>query len=249
MRNCYHIVKKTNLGNLYSLHQQKIRMKKLFLLAVSLTITASFAIAQKGAKTGGAAAPAGPFEGTIDFIQSNGIDTTHYKYFVKGNNIKVDNPDPRTGNSEGMFLIDLTTKKMTALSPVRKIYFDQPSGVPVKPGGTPTMSKTGSVKKINGYNCTEYLVVDAEEGLKIHYWMAGGHFDFFSGMLQVLNRKDKFSEYYLAMPEMKGMFPMLAVEEDIAGTKKGEMKAMNVTKSTLGDDTFKIPAGYKEFKK
>jgi hypothetical protein len=42
---------------------------------------------------------------------------------------------------------------------------------------------------------------------------------------------------------------MLAVEEDVAGTKKGEMKAMNVVKSTLGDDTFKIPAGYKEFKK
>jgi hypothetical protein len=146
-------------------------------------------------------------------------------------------------------LIDLSTKKMTALSPVRKIYFDQASGAPAKPGGAPKTTKTGSVKKINGYTCTEYLVVDAAEGLKIHYWMASGHFDFFQGMLEILNRKDKFSEYYLSMPPMSGMFPMMATEEDIAGVKKGEMKASNIVKTSLTDDTFSIPAGYKEFKK
>lgn len=228
-------------------------MKKIVLFAVALTITASFTFAQKAAKTGGgtksSTATAGPFEGTIEFIQSNGVDTSYYEYYIKGNNVKVDNFDPKTKNTEGTFLIDLSTKKMTALSPVRKIYFDQPSGAPVKPGGIPKMTKTGSVKKINGYSCTEYLVVDADEGLKIHYWMATGHFDFFQGMLEVLNRKDKFSEYYLSMPAMKGMFPMLAIEEDIAGVKKGEMKAQKVEKSSVSDDTFKIPAGYKEFKK
>jgi|SRR6185312_782117 len=213
-------------------------MKKLLLITSFITSAASFAIAQTGS-----------FEGTIDFIQSNGIDTSVYKYYVKGNNIKVDNPDPKTKVSEGMFLIDLSTKKMTALSPVRKIYFDQPSGAPAKPGGTPVVTKTKNVKKVLGYTCTEYDVVDQEEGIKIQFWMAAGHFDFFTGMLQVLNRKDKFSEYFLSMTGMQGMFPLLATQSDLNGTKKGEMKALAITKAAQGDDVFKIPAGYKEFKK
>jgi hypothetical protein len=222
-------------------------MKKLYFLTSVAILSVSIATAQQ--KKAAAKPAAGPFEGTIDFIQSNGADTSYYKYYVKGNNIKVDNPDHKTGNSEGVFLIDLSTKKMTALSPVRKIYFDQASGAPAKPGGAPKTTKTGATKKINGYTCTEYLVVDAAEGLKIHYWMASGHFDFFQGMLEILNRKDKFSEYYLSMPAMSGMFPMMATEEDIAGVKKGEMKASNIVKTPLTDDTFSIPAGYKEFKK
>ena len=232
-------------------------MKKLFLLAGTVLFTASLGLAQQAKKTTGttkkstgtAASTSTSFEGTIDFIQYTGGDTSHYKYFVKGNNVKVDNYDPNSKNIEGSFLIDLTTKKMTAVSPVRKIYFDQPSGAAVKPGGTPTAKKTGSTKKINGYMCTEYVVVDAEEGTKIHFWMASGHFDFFVGMLQILNRKDKFSEYYLQIPSMQGMFPMLATMEDLGGTSKGFMKAVNVQKTTITDDTFKVPAGYKEFKK
>lgn len=225
-------------------------MKKLYsFLTISFLATA-VAFGQTAHKAaGGGAAAAGPFEGTITFIQSNGIDTSFYEYYVKGNKVKVDNFDPKTKTTEGTFIIDLTTKKMTAISPVRKIYFDQPSGAPVKPTGTPKAAKTNNTKKINGYTCTEYVVVDAEEGMKIHYWLAKGRFDFFTGMLQVLNRKDKFSEYYLEIPAIQGMFPMLATQEDLSGAVKGEMKADKMDKATVSDDAFNIPAGYKEFKK
>jgi uncharacterized protein DUF4412 len=211
-------------------------MKKIFSFSAALILIGTVATAQS-------------FEGTIDFQQYNGVDTTYYKYYVKGDKVKVDNYDPKTNNDEGDFLIDLTSKKTTALSPVRKVYFDQPPGAAVKPGGTPTVTKTGKVKTINGLKCTEYLVVDADEGLKIHFWMAAGHYDFFSQMLQILNRKDKFSEYYLVMTGVTGMFPMLAEEEDTAGNPKGWMKAVKVDKGTIAATTFDIPKGYKEFKK
>lgn len=230
-------------------------MKKLFLSVVTLAIITPAAMAQQ--KKGHATAAhahtpthtATPFEGNIDFIQSNGIDTSHYKYYVKGSKVKVDNYDVRTKNIEGSFLINLETKKLTVLSPVRKIYFDQDPSAPAKPGGKPSASKTGKIKKIGGYTCKEYVVVDADEGLKIDYWMAYGHFDFFDDMLRILNRKDKFSEYYLEIPDTKGMFPMLAIEEDLAGNKKGEMKAIKITKASISDDTFSVPPGYKKFKK
>ena len=230
-------------------------MKKMFLSFVAFAIIAPAVTAQqkKGHGTQTQArtrtqTPT-PFEGTIDFIQSNGIDTSHYKYYVKGNNVKVDNYDARTKNIEGSFLIDLGTKKLTVLSPVRKIYFDQDPSAPAKPGGKPEVAKTGKVKKIDGYTCKEYVVVDAGEGLKINFWMAYGHFDFFDDMLRILNRKDKFSEYYLEIPDTKGMFPLLAIEEDLAGNKKGEMKALKITKTSVGPDTFMVPPGYKKFKK
>lgn len=223
-------------------------MKKIFLLTVATVLITSLGTAQQH-KGAGTKQAAGPFEGTIEFIQSNGIDTSFYEYYVKGNNVKVDNFDPKTKNIEGTFLLDLAAQKMTAVSPVRKIYFNQAASAPAKPTGTPTSTKTGATKKINGYTCTEYVVVDAEEGMKIHYWLASGHFDFFVGMLKILNRKDKFSEYYLQIPAIQGMFPMLAYQEDLSGNKKGEMKAVKLIKSQVSDDTFKVPAGYKEFQK
>jgi hypothetical protein len=219
-------------------------MKKILSLSAAVILMATVVTAQdKGAKTSGG------FEGSIDFMQYNGVDTTYYKYYIKGNHVKVDNYDPKTNNIEGSFLIDLSTKKMTALSPVRKIYFDQPSGAAVKPAGKPTVTKTGKTKTIGGYKCTEYLVVDADEGLKIHFWMASGHFDFFGTMLEILNRKDKFSEYYQIITDATGMFPMLAEEEDLSGNPKGLMKAVKVDKGTIANDVFDIPKGYKEFKK
>jgi len=222
-------------------------MKNLSSLLLTCVLISSVALGQ-AAKTA-PAKPAGPFEGTIDFMQFNGTDTSLYKYYVKGNNVRVENLDLRTNNNEGTFLIDLSTKKMTALSPVRKIYFDQAPGAPAKPTGTPKVTKSTNIKKINGYTCTEYDVTDAEEGFKIIYWLAAGHFDFFNGMLQILNRKDKFSEYYMQIPNTQGMFPMLAEQQDLSGGKKGEMKAKSVSKGAQSDDLFKVPAGYKEFKK
>jgi hypothetical protein len=213
----------------------------LFLITISCLIS-SAAVAQTKPVTG-------PFEGTINFMQVNGTDTSMYKYSIKGNNVRVDNFDIRTKNNEGIYLIDLGAKKMTALSPVRKIYFDQPAGAPAKPAGTPKVTKTANIKKINGYNCTEYDVTDADESTKIVYWLSAGHFDFFNNMLQILNRKDKFSEYYLAIPNTQGMFPMVATQYDMSGAVKGAMKASDVVKGAQSDDTFKIPAGYKEFKK
>lgn len=223
-------------------------MKKLYAVIAFLAMASSLTIAQT--KSTGTKAVTGPFEGIIDFMQSNGIDTSLYKYSIKGNNVRIENYDPRTKNSEGIYLIDLSTKKMTALSPVRKIYFDQsPTGAAAQPSGTAVVTKTANVKKINGYTCTEYDVTDATEGTKIAYWMASGHFDFFNGMMQVLNRKDKFSEYYMQIKNSTGMFPMLAIQYDMSGNNKGEMKAQDVKRAVVTDDNFKIPAGYKEFKK
>jgi hypothetical protein len=208
-------------------------MKKLLSISAALMLFAGMAFGQK------------PFEGQIDFWMYNNVDTTYYFYYVKGNHIKITNTDPKTNNDQGYFLIDLSTKKTTALSaPFRHTYFDQPSPAPVKPAGTPKVNKTGKTKTINGYKCEEIVVEDAEEGLKVSFWVATGGFDFFVPMMDILNRKDKFSEYYKAIPKTAGMFPMEATETDMSGAPKGSMKATLVKAGTVSDGTFAIPSGY-----
>ena len=212
-------------------------MKKILSLSAAVMLFAGAAFSQKS------------FEGQIDFMQYNGIDTTYFSYYVKTTHVKIVNSDIKTGNDEGIYLIDLTTKTTLALSPIRKIYKDQPSPAPVKPSGTPKVTKTTNTKTINGLKCTQYDVVDAEEGIKVTYWIASGDYEFFLPMMNILNRKDKFSQYYMAISGTSNMFPMEAYETDMSGASKGFIKATKVTSGKIADGTFAIPAGYNKFEK
>ncbi len=223
-------------------------MKKILKTILLCCITASTSLAQQS-KENVVHKAVPQFEGIIEFFQTNGIDTSIYAYYVKGDKVKLDNFDPITKNTEGAFLVDLHSKKLTTISPVRKIYFDQASGAPVKPSGSVKVVKTGKKQVLAGYTCWEYVATDQVEGVQIHYWLASGHFNFFLGTLQILNRKDKSSEYFLQIPQTQGMFPMLSIEEDINGSKKNELKVTRIERKELKDDTFAIPFGYKEFKK
>ncbi|NNM94583.1 MAG: DUF4412 domain-containing protein [Bacteroidia bacterium] len=223
-------------------------MKK-YIVVLAVFVSVSWIGAAQQTKGQAVHKPAVQFEGVIDFFQTNGIDTSIYAYYIKGNKVKLDNFDPSTKNTEGAFLVDIGVKKMTTISPVRKIYFDQASGAPVKPSGVVNVVKTGKKQVLSGYTCWEYVATDEAEGIRIHYWLASGHFNFFINTLQILNRKDKSSEYFLQIPHTEGMFPMLSIEEDMKGNKKNELKVTKVERKELKDDTFAIPFGYKEFKK
>lgn len=208
-------------------------MKKILTISAIFTLFAGAAFGQKA------------FEGEIDFWMYNNVDTTYYYYYVKGNHVKITNTDPKTNNDQGYFLIDLSTKKTTALSaPFRHTYFDQPSPAPVKPAGTPKVTKTGKEKTIMGMKCEEMVVQDDEEGLKVSFWVTTGGYDFFNPMMSILNRKDKFSEYWMAITNSKGMFPVEAYETDLQGASKGCMKATLIKAGTVSDGTFSIPQGY-----
>jgi hypothetical protein len=121
-------------------------MKKLFSLSAAALLFANVAFSQGASKSG-------TFEGQIDFYDYNGIDSTFYTYYVKGNHVKIVNTDIKTNNDEGIYLIDLNAKTTWALSPVRKIYKDQPSPAPVKPSGNPKCTKTTNTKTMYRVYC------------------------------------------------------------------------------------------------
>ena len=210
-------------------------MKKVF----SLAITAFVAFA----------ATAQTFEGSIEFKKRTSTDTTNYIYYVKGDKIKIDEIGTKSKKVEGSFIINTTNSTMQFISHDRKLYGDQPSGTPNKPTGKCEVTTTKTVKTIQGYKCTQIIVKNTDENTTITYWVAKGKFDFFDVMLKVLNRKDKFSTYYLQIPNNHGMMPILATMSPLDGQEKERLETTKIEKKPIDAKTFDIPAGYMKFEK
>ena len=210
-------------------------MKKVF----SLAITAFIAFA----------ATAQSFEGSIEFKKRTATDTTNYVYYVKGDKIKIDEIGSKSKKVEGSFLVDTKNSTMQFISHDRKLYGDQPTGTPNAPTGKSEVTWTKNSKTIMNMKCTEVVVKNKDENTTITFWVTKGKYDFFDVMLRVLNRKDKFSTYYLQIPNTKGMMPVLAIMSSSDGQEKERLETTKVDKKPIDPKTFDIPAGYTKFEK
>lgn len=194
-------------------------------------------------------ASAQSFEGVIEFKKQSSTDTTNYIYYVKGNNVKIDEIGSKSRKVEGTFLVDMDDKTMMSLNHERKLYMtnNNPAAPVIK--GTCVVKKGQNVKNLQGYKCQEYTVTNQEEGVIITYWLADGKFTFFEKMLRQLNRKDKSSVYFLQIPDTKNMFPMLSVQTDLSGKETSKLEVTKITKKELDQSMFAIPQGYNKFEK
>ena len=189
------------------------------------------------------------FEGTIEFKKATTTDTTNYIYYVKDNQVRVDEIGSRSHKLEGSFLVNLATKTMKSLNHERKLYMDQPTPADPVIKGSCTVTKGQNVKNLQGYKCQEYIVTNNTEGIVITYWLADGKFSFFDKLLHQLNRKDKASIYFLQIPSTKDMFPMLSIQTDITGKPTGRLEVTKITKKVIDATLFEIPKGYNRFEK
>ncbi|MEW6468668.1 MAG: DUF4412 domain-containing protein [Bacteroidota bacterium] len=217
--------------------------KKIFTLAVAAVTIMIGSVAYTPGDVAG-------FEGTIEFKQQSASDTTNRVYYVKGDKVRIDEIGSKSKKPEGSFIVDLKASTMTFLSHDRKLYGDQATGgTPNKPTGTCTVTKGKGTKTIAGYKCTEYIVKNKDENTQIAFYLASGKFDFFSKLLTVLNRKDKFATYYQQLTNVNGMFPMLAVMSPMDGKEKERMEVTKVEKKTVDASQFDVPKDYLKFEK
>ena len=189
------------------------------------------------------------FEGTIEFRKIGSIDTIQYIYYVKGNQVRIDEigSDKRTA---GTMLIDIKNETAKSLSPERKLYLDLEKGKPNTVSIDKVKIEKGKVtKKIAGYNCTEYVVKNGEQNTIVTYYLAKDNFHFIKGVIKTLNRKDKASTYYQTLSDVENCFPFLSIETDYAGNRKSTLEVLNVNKHKIEDKLFLIPAGFKKFEK
>ncbi len=189
----------------------------------------------------------GPFQGMIKFTKTIGPVTANYVYYVKGDKVRVEELG-ENGDVQGIMIIDTKSNSVKALSPERQMYIDVPNKRPARETEV-YVQKTGKSEVINGYKCSEVKVSGKSDGREVTYWMADDDFDFFVPMLETLNRKDKLAVYFMNIPEISGMFPMVGVERKTDGVELSKLQVVEMDKKDLDNSIFEIPAGYTKFER
>ncbi len=189
------------------------------------------------------------FEGVIEFKKFSALDTNNYVYYIKGDNVRIDEIGARSHKVSGTFLIALDAKTMKGLDHDKKLYTEQAMRAAPAIAGTCEVKKGTTVKNLQGYKCTEYIVTNTEEKTIITYYVADGKFVFFEKLLRMLNRKEKSSQYFLQIKDIKNMFPMLSIQTDLTGKETGKLEVTKITKKEIDSSMFEVPKGYKPFSK
>ena len=184
------------------------------------------------------------FEGSIEFKRILPNDTSVYIYHIKGQKVRIDEMGSDGKTVEGSMIVNLTDKKVFALSHDRKLYMERASKAEDQGKSKMEIEKGTNSKFINGYKCAQWRVKNKEKDSEITYWVAEGQFDFFAPLLQVINRKYNFATFYLQVPDTKGFFPMLAVERSMLRDEKGRLQVTKVTGKTIDSSLLEIPKGY-----
>jgi hypothetical protein len=188
------------------------------------------------------------FNGTIEFKKVVGKIEVSYKYFVSGDNIRVEEIN-EGGNIDGIQIMDLKKETIVALSPERKMYMDVPNKRPATELDV-KVEKTGKSKTLMGMKCNEIIVTSEAKNKRIVYYVADGDYNFFIPMLKTLNRKENQAMFFLQIPGMEGKFPVLSQEYDIStGTLVSELSTISLKKGTVDSGMFKIPADYSKFER
>lgn len=210
-------------------------MNKLTLLAASLTMSV-MAFAQG-------------FEGSLEFKMETTKDTTTNIYYVKGNDVKLDQMGRKSGKVEGSFVFDLATQKVRYVNPLRKIWGEHKTETNPVIKGTCVSSKGTNTKTIQGQKCVEYIVKNTEENTQVTFWIAEGKYDFFAPVVKFWNRKDKQSVYFNQIKNLpKGSMPLMSEERSISDNKLiSKLEIYKITKGSIDASKVAIPAEYKKF--
>lgn len=210
-------------------------MNKITLLAASLTLSV-MAVAQS-------------YEGSVEFKMETSKDTTTNIYYVKGNDVKLDQLGRKSGKVEGSFVFDLGTNQVKFVNPIRKVWGEHKSETMPVIKGTCVSSKGTNTKLIQGQKCVEYIVKNTEENTQITYWISTAKFDFFIPLVKLWNRKDKQSIYFNQIKDLpKGSMPLMSEEKSISDMKTiSKLEVSKLGKGNIDASKLAVPADYNKF--
>ena len=187
------------------------------------------------------------FEGIVNVKRTKGTKITNFRYHVSGNLLRIEELDAN-GGIKHIMLVDADENTCYTLNTSRKVYMDAYNNRRVLPVNS-RVTKTENTKGVAGYQCTEYVVRNEEEGSEVHYWLGGQEFDFFLPTLQVMNRKDKLARYFQVIKDPGASFPIIGEEQDLNGKVRMRLEVTSFEKGAIDDAVFDIPEGYTEFEK
>lgn len=189
------------------------------------------------------------FEGSVEFKMETNKDTTTNIYYVKGNDVKLDQIGRKSGKVEGSFVFNLASNEIKYVNPVRKVWGEHKSETMPVVKGTCIVSKGSGTKTVQGQKCVEYKVKNTDENTEITYWIANGKYDFFVPLVKAWKRKDKQSIYFNQIKDLpKGSMPLLSEEREISsGDLISKLEVSKLAKMSVDASKLSIPADYKKF--
>lgn len=184
------------------------------------------------------------FEGEIEFTKKTGKEIVKYLYHIKGDKVRID--ELNTENKlVGVMIVNVKTYEAISLNLERRMYVDlEKNNTKLAKIEGVNVSNGKITKMIAGYNCKEVVVKNKKLKNQVVYYIHKDKFDFFEGLMIALNRKDLASVYFQQIPDIKGVFPFMAIEKDASGKEITTLEVTEVVKRKVEDGLFKIPDGY-----
>lgn len=189
---------------------------------------------------------AGSFEGLIKFRQYTSYDTTLLRYSIRNNKVRINKYD-NEGHLIECLLVDTEKEEVTALNPQKKLYrpLEQKDIQKTEKTKNYDIIRRGNHKEINGVKCYQWRVRSRENNTEIAYWVTEKKFDFFNGLIALLERTNKIYDFFSEIPGKKGMFPLLSVERTLLRKERKRLAVAGITRKSMDDSLFEIPDDYR----
>ncbi|MDP6908663.1 MAG: hypothetical protein QF371_04115, partial [Flavobacteriales bacterium] len=143
-------------------------------------------------------------------------------------------------------LVNLETQQMIALSHERNLYMNKPGKIGEQDDAGKVVMQGSLKRSIHNRNCSQYRVKNKPDNREIMYWVTEGEFGFFPKLLSILKRKDNFSTYYQAIPDLGNKLPLLAQENTLLREKKGFLQVEKIDEKKLDNSLFEVPENFEK---
>jgi len=182
------------------------------------------------------------FAGIISFVKVDQKDTSYYKYYVKGDFVRIEDRE-KNGHVNGVMLINLNSGLIDILVGEQKMFFEI---LPSKKNKeiTSTLVKTKEKSTIAGMSCKLWKVSSDSTDSHFEFWVNKGNYRFFTRMLNILNRKEYIARIWISLGEEYDSFPFVGSEYSKSRELISQFKVMDIEYGELDDDLFLIPEDY-----
>ncbi len=187
------------------------------------------------------------FEGSIKLKKETVYDTTYVLIQVRGEQVRLDELDSKK-NIINIYIINLESGKVLALSPKRKLFFElSPSRSIQMPNNdeAATINKENKIT-LDGKSCCQMRVKSTAHNTEVAYWVTEKDFDFFMAMNKILRKVKPDVDLFAYFPDVKGLFPMLVVERTLLRKEKMKVLVTAIDEMRLNENIFTIPIGYQK---
>lgn len=173
------------------------------------------------------------FEGKVVFDVQENSKNQVMDYYAKDKKFRMEMHD-----KEGTILFNSNELKMYILMDKEKMYMESQM-MPLSMGGAGSVSKTGEIKNILGYDC-EKFVFDQKD-IKGEAWMTKelGAFMFF------MESQQEMSSWQSEVLDA-GYFPLQVTQHNKRSDSKSVYNVVEVTPMKLSSDLFEVPSSYEK---